>query len=427
MLRNATRTLMTSLAVAGIVAASGIAGAGGARAAGSDSVRGSQQWIMSMTNAEQAWQESQGAGVTVGVLDSGVVAGTSDLSGNVESGPDLSGLKTPPSNPSWGVHGTWMASIIAGHGHDGGQDGIMGIAPRAKILGIRVLPEKNDPEFSAYQKESGQRIQQSLASGIRDAVADGAKVVSMSLGYTAPSAAVRSAVQYALSRGTVLVASSGNSGENDMGAAATTGSGSLAPVSFPAEYPGVLSVAALKSDGSVASFSSNNLSVQVAAPGFNVPAQGRDGQYWLVSGTSPACAVVAGVAALIKSRYPSLAPARVLRAITSTARSTSPGSYNPQTGFGLIDAAAALRAAAWFAGQPAVSAATVHGHFGTGAASPPEPVAPRGPGPLVWFAVLAVACAAAAAAAAPRALRYHRARSEARPSARPVSYLHQGH
>ena len=61
-----------------------------------------------------------------------------------------------------------------------------------------------------------------------------------------------------------------------------------------------------------ANFSSDNLSVQVAAPGVQVPAQGRDGQYWLVSGTSPACALTSGVAALIKSAYPRLSPALVV-------------------------------------------------------------------------------------------------------------------
>src|SRR5207244_1103886 len=74
-----------------------------------------------------------------------------------------------------------------------------------------------------------------------------------------------------------------------------------APASFPADSPGVISVSAVNVSGNVAPFSSDNLSVKVAAPGVSVPAQGRDGQYWLVSGTSPACALVAGVAALIKS------------------------------------------------------------------------------------------------------------------------------
>ncbi len=111
----------------------------------------------------------------------------------------------------------------------------------------------------------------------------------MSLGYGAPSRPVRAALQDAYAHDVVVVASSGNSG----GAAEATGRGS-APYSFPADYPGVLGVGAVGPAGQPASFSSENLSVQVAAPGVNVPAEGRDSQYWLVSGTSPACALTAG-------------------------------------------------------------------------------------------------------------------------------------
>jgi type VII secretion-associated serine protease mycosin len=393
--------VLTALA---IILATGLAGAEGARAATSDSIRGSQQWVLDMMDADQAWQQSEGAGVTVAVLDSGVSPGVSDLAGSVITGPDLTGLHTPPSNPDWGVHGTWMASIIAGHGHAGGSDGIIGIAPEAKILSVRVIPEKDDPGYRTYDTEPEQRIQNSLATGIRDAVSDGAKVISMSLGYPAPTSTVRSALQYALSRGVVLVASSGNSGQDDV-----RRDDGFAPVSFPAEYPGVLGVAALKPDGSVAGFSSNNLSVQVAAPGDNVPAQGRNDQYWLVSGTSPACALVAGVAALIKSRYPALAPDLVLRAITSTARNSPPGSYNTRTGFGAVDAAAALRAAGRLAGErPARSEVAASAHFGTGSRAAAEPVAPRGVSALVWFSVLAFVSLAVACVAGARVLQRRR-------------------
>jgi type VII secretion-associated serine protease mycosin len=396
-------SLAVFLAAAG-VAGGGVAGAGSARAAASDSIRSSQQWVLTMTDAYAAWQQTEGAGVTVAVLDSGVSPGISDLAGSVITGPDLTGLHTSPSSAHWGVHGTWMASIIAGHGHNGGQDGIIGLAPKAKILSIRVIPEKDDPGYRTYDTEPEKRIQQSLATGIRDAVRDGAKVLSMSLGYTAPSAVVRSALQYALSQGVVTVASSGNSGQDDV-----RSDDGLAPVSFPAEYPGVLSVAALMPDGSVAGFSSNNLSVQVAAPGDNVPAQGRDGQYWLVSGTSPACAVVAGVAALVKSRYPKLAPDLVLRAITRSARNTPSGSYNTRTGYGAVDAAAALREAGRLAGErPAGSAAAASSHFGAGSAAAPEPVQPRGVSALVWFSVLALVSLAVACVAGARVMQRRR-------------------
>ena len=224
----------------------------------------------------------------------------------------------------------------------------------------------------------------------------------MSLGYGAASRPVRVALQNALDQGVVVVASSGNSG--DTASALSTGQ---APYSFPADYPGVLGVGAVTQTGSAASFSSNNLSVEIAAPGVKVPAQGRDGQYWLVSGTSPACALTAGVAALIKSRFPHLSPALVDQAITSTAQNQPPQGYDDRVGFGTVDAAAAITAAATLTRDVTtgrgVKAAT---NFGGGAAAvPPVPVAPRGTGRLIVYAVLVLACLAIAAVAAVRLTR----------------------
>ncbi|HET6188547.1 MAG TPA: S8 family serine peptidase [Trebonia sp.] len=350
-----------------------------------DSISESQQWVLGMLDVPNAWLVTKGAGVTVAVLDSGVLPTISDLLGKVTDGPDLTGLKTPMSSKHWGEHGTWMASIIAGHLLDDGA-GITGVAPEAKILSIRVIPDKYDPRYREYEAEPEREIQNSLATGIRDAVRDGAEVISMSIGYSAPSAAVRAAVQYAYSHGVVLVASSGNSGHDD------EGRDHSAPVSFPADYPGVISVGAVNSADRPAGFSSNNLSVQVAAPGVKVPAQGRDGLYWTVDGTSPACALVAGVVALIKSRYKHLAPALVLHALTSTARNGTSGTYNTGTGFGTVDAARALSAAGKLA-KPHASRSPVasSARFGGGpAAVRPAPVSPRGVGSLVLFTMLAI-------------------------------------
>ena len=162
----------------------------------------------------------------------------------------------------------------------------------------------------------------------------------MSIGYGSPSAACRSALQYAYGHGVAVVASSGNSG--DTSSASRDG---YAPLKFPADYPGVIGVAAVSTSGTVAGFSSDNLSVEVAAPGVSISAQGRDGQYWLVTGTSPACALVAGIAALIKARYPGLAPDLLAQALSSTTQFRPARGYDPQVGFGTVDAAAALTAA----------------------------------------------------------------------------------
>jgi subtilisin family serine protease len=361
--------------------------------AGADVVRDQELWVLDMVHAPQAWNVTRGQGVTVAVIDSGVFPSVSDLAGSVVSGPDLSGVRTRMSNPAWGVHGTWMASLIAGHGHAGGSSGIIGVAPASKVLSIRVVTDRADPHFRRYQHESNAEVQRALAGAITDATTRGAQVISMSLGYGTASRQVRLALQDALSHGVVVVASSGNSG-----ASPVARHNGQAPYSFPADYPGVLGVGAVGPGGREASFSSDNLSVEIAAPGVKVPAQGRDGQYWLVSGTSPACAIVSGVAALIKARYPHLPPVLVDQAITGTAQNAPPGGYDDRVGFGTVDAAAALAAAGRLsrdstAGHSVPAAA----HFGGGpAAVSPVPVPVRSRTALAVYALLAVCCLAVA-------------------------------
>ncbi len=372
-----------------------------------DAVRDSEMWVLDALNVQPAWAVTRGQGVTVAVIDSGVNGAVSDLTGAVIQGPDLTGVHTSPSNPNWGVHGTWMASLIAGHGHDGGGSGIIGVAPKSRVLSIRVITDKGDPNFEAYEHESVNQSQDELASAIRYAVTDHAAVISMSLGYSLQSRQVRSALQDAYGHNVVVVASAGNSAGE-----APRGPGGQAPYSFPADYPGVLAVGALTQSGQPAGFSSNNLSVQVAAPGSAVPAQGRDGRYWIVTGTSPACALTAGVVALIKSKYPDLSDPQVIRAITSstTPSSRPAGGYDDQVGFGEVNAGAALVAAGRIAAAaPASGGPRPASHFGGGVgAIPAPPVRPRGDTDLVLYCLLGAVSLALTAVAVSRlfTLRY---------------------
>jgi hypothetical protein len=387
--RLATRAVAT-LAVVTAAASAALLTASPAHA---DIVRQKQQWVLDAMDVPAAWPLSQGRGVTVAVIDSGVDPTISDLAGSVITGPDLTGVNTPFSDPNWGIHGTWMASLIAGHGHGpGGQDGIMGVAPQARILSIRVITDRSDPAYQAYQNEPPNRGQHELATAIRYAVRHHATVISMSLGYNEPSLIVRSALQYAMTHNVVVVASSGNSGNSQ-----TSRGQGHAPYSFPADYPGVIGVAAIGRSGQPAYFSSDNLSVEVAAPGIAVPAAGRGNQYWTVSGTSPACALTAGVAALIKSRYPSLTAPQVRRAIIWSAANRPPGGYDDEIGFGTVDAYGALRFAARLVGQAQrirlaqKTRALDTGFFGGGRSDVPSvPISPRSRGPLYLFSLLAL-------------------------------------
>ncbi len=407
------RARVLTLSLLAVLVAWCAAAAAPARA---DTVRDAQLWVLNAVSAPAAWPLTEGQGTTVAVIDSGVNPHVSDLAGSVRTGPDLTGVHTPMSNPDWGVHGTWMASLIAGHGHAGGGSGIMGVAPRSRVLSIRVVTDRKDPGYATYQHESDSRVQNALAQAIGYAVRHKVSVISMSLGYGEPSAVVRAALQDALDHGVVVVASSGNSGAS-VGARAA----GQAPYSFPADYPGVLGVAAVSRSGAPAGFSSDNLSVQVAAPGVNVPAQGRDGQYWLVSGTSPACALTAGVAALIKARYPGLAPALVIRAITASARHRPAGGYDDKVGFGTVDAAAALAAAGRLASRLRPVAGLPAGTYfgGGGAAVPAVPVRPRGATGLITGCLAGLGCLALAGMTGGGLATLRRARARGQHAAAP--------
>jgi type VII secretion-associated serine protease mycosin len=418
----------TALALAAAVPVGlGAAALAPAVSARADIVRNTQTWVLDDLHVEPAWNVTRGQGVVVAVIDSGVEANVDDLTGSVITGPNLSGVDTSPTNPGWGVHGTWMASLIAGHGHgfDDGS-GIIGTAPAAKVLSIRVITDSTDPNHRKYEHEPAAKGQRELAAAIRYAVSHNARVISMSLGYGEPSSPVRAALQDAYEHNVVVVASAGNSGD----AAGADGTGS-APYSYPADYPGVLSVGAVNSSNQVASFSSENQSVQVAAPGYKVPAAGRDGNYWYVSGTSPACALTAGVVALIKAKYPRLTDPQVISAITSsTDRSTRPpGGYDQQIGFGVVDAAAALTAAGKVArAAPPPSGLASAAHFGGGASAiAGPPVTPRRPAALILFCLLGAFCLAVVALATSRLLGQRESVTADSPPGGPGRASHASH
>jgi type VII secretion-associated serine protease mycosin len=297
-------------------------------------VRPDEMQALDQIEVPAAWQAARGKGVTVAVLDTGVDSTAPDLAGDVSTGPDYTAGADPPGYQPPLEHGTYIASLIAGHGSGPGDTlGVMGVAPDAKILAVRVILDDGEPGLQAYNQD--RRFAGAISDGIYYAVRHGATIINMSLGSAGPTGTLRTAIGYAVSRGVVVVASAGNDG---------TSSG-FAPYIYPASFTGVIAVAAVTSSGARAFFSEQNSSVLLSAPGVGVIGAGPGGEYLDAEGTSPSAALVSGVAALIRSRYPALSPALVAQAlITSTAHRPS-GGYSTGTGFGEVDAAAALRAA----------------------------------------------------------------------------------
>jgi membrane-anchored mycosin MYCP len=259
-------------------------------------------WAQQALDFSSAWNLSEGQGVTVAVVDSGVDYNP-QLAGRV-SAIDL----TKTGDEDCVGHGTAVAGIIAASDLQARGVLFTGVAPLARIMSVKVT--NNDKKFSSAL----------LADGIYDAAFRGAQVINVSA-TASSSPALRAAVDYALSRNAVIVAAGGNDT-----------SGGKGPF-YPASYPGVLSVGAVEHDGALAPFSSLLSHVAVTAPGWNITSTDLDGYQDQMAGTSFSAAYVSGVAALVRARFPNMSAALVIRRIVDTAD----GSAGLGTGNGLVN------------------------------------------------------------------------------------------
>ncbi|MFE2878882.1 type VII secretion-associated serine protease mycosin [Streptomyces roseus] len=377
----------------------------GAGPAAADTIR-DRQWGLTALRAEEAWGTTRGAGVTVAVLDTGVDATHPDLEGQVLEGADLIGMGAGHGDRAWARHGTAMAGIIAGHGHGGNRrQGVLGIAPQAKILPVRVILEEGDPGRAKARESKGG----ALAEGIRWAADHGADVINLSLGDDSDSAhheaAEDEAVQYALAKGVAVVASAGNGGrEGDH-------------TSYPAAYPGVIAVTAVDRGGRKAPFSTSNWYATVSAPGVDVVIADPDRSYYEGWGTSAASAYVSGAVALVKAAHPDLSPAQIKRLLEETASDAPPGGRDDSRGHGLVDPVAALQAADALRAEPPVPVPVAAGQPYFGPGPEPERAADRGARlgiPVAAATGLALLALAAVLARRPRGARREGDRSRDR-------------
>lgn len=286
----------------------------------------SAQWGLSSLGAPGVWDGSQGAGVVVAVVDTGVQGSHPDLGGRVLSGArfvDASGGSTGDGRLDDNGHGTHVAGIVAA---DRDGDLATGIAPQSQVLPVKVL----DSTGSGWTSD--------VAVGIIWAADHGADVINMSLGGP-DSGVMRSAADYAVSREVAVFAAAGNDGRDE--------------VSYPAGYPGVVGVGAVDRTHQVAYFSNRGSHVDLAAPGVQIWSSYPTSTVAQLSGTSMATPYAAGGAALVlaaqRSGNPGAHGADVIASLRSTAVDLGSPGWDSGYGYGLVNPAGAMG----LAGTPA--------------------------------------------------------------------------
>jgi len=276
------------------------------------------QWGLSKIGAPAAWDVTQGSDeIVVAVVDSGVDASHPDLRGQLLPGYDFVNNDWDPADDNG--HGTRMAGIIAAQASNG--IGIVGVAPHSKVIPVKVLGADATGPYSA------------IANGITYAADRGARVINLSLAGSSSSVTLQSAVDYAAARWVVVVAAAGNSGTGD-------------PM-YPAAYTNAVAVSATDSGDAVATFSNYGAWLRLAAPGVGVlttnwNASGGDPLYAASNGTSPAAAMTSGAFALLFSARPELPTSNAIAQLTQTARDIGSTGWDPFSGWGRVDVAAAL-------------------------------------------------------------------------------------
>lgn len=264
------------------------------------------------------WQVSDGAGVTVAVIDTGVDASISDLADVVLPGTNL--IEGGTDTSDYDGHGTAMASLIASSGRD---SGVTGVAPGATILPIVV-----DDGAQGSQDLNAQE-----AEAIRSAVDHGAQVINISTGTANPEPCtdnVAAAIRYALSKDATVVASSGNQADG--------------PTESPGACPGVLTVGATTPELTPWEESHRSQFVDVAAPGTAIPALSPGGQVSTADGTSNSTALVSGVVALVRAEFPDATAYEVVARILATVQDVGESGRDDATGYGMVRPYEALTA-----------------------------------------------------------------------------------
>jgi serine protease len=296
---------------------------------------GERDALSKLLNLGQVWNVTQGEGITVAVIDSGVDAQHEALRGQVLPGYDF--LNNSADTSDLSGHGTAVAALIAGNGT------FKGFAPKARILPLRVLGESN---FGSNQNVAKAVL---YAVNLLPELPNPypAQVINLSLGRYADSPVLREAVRRAREAGAIIVAGAGNNGQEGL--------------AYPAAFPEVISVGAahvINDTWNRQAYSSygKELDLIVPAGGLTNTNQGRyaatsvvsaeagseDGLA-LFSGTSVAAPQVSGLAALLLALEPDAR--KVESILLGSSSDVNTRGWDSETGYGLINPVASVRAA----------------------------------------------------------------------------------
>ncbi|MFG3345745.1 S8 family serine peptidase [Streptomyces sp. NPDC048018] len=323
-------------------------------------------WPQAQLRPEAVWPLTEGAGVTVAVVGSGVDDAAGLLGDRLKRTPRR--FDAGPAADCAG-HGTFTAGLIAAARTPG--TGFAGIAPRARILDVPVTDRR------------GNTTPGLLAEGIRAAVGGGARVIAVVAVTGSDSPALRSAVRYAVAEGAVVFAPAAPDGAKD--------------VAYPAAHPEVVSVAATGPGGRTSGQVPAGR-VDLTAPGEALTGPGPGGRgSFTASGPSCATALVAGTAALVLGSRPELSARALVHRLRST--TSGPGEPFPDRvrGYGSVDPIAAVTAVL---PEERSGAAAPGGRVAAPGVAMPAAPGPSAAGAAWWVAAGSLAVAAGVAGAA---------------------------
>ncbi|MFE3642233.1 S8 family serine peptidase [Streptomyces sp. NPDC059169] len=316
----------------------------------------SKQWYLDAMHADEIWKKTTGKGIKVAVIDTGVNASTPSLKGQVLPGLDAADVKGDETDDYTG-HGTTIAELIAGTGKGGG---LKGLAPSVKIIPYRIS------NTDLQNREAVNGFDQRDA--IRAAADSDAQIINMSFGTIYRNPQIREAVEYAERKGKLFFAAVGNNAKKGN------------EPSYPAAYRQVVGIAASSPEGRVSDYSQHGDSVELAAPGDDIP-------YWCDSsfkrycdgngGTSAATAIASASAALIWSIHPDWTANQVLRVMFESAGRGEDGNKTTLSeyyGHGIVRPNAHINRGLGKPGDPDVSPLT--GERTDGSPAPSTPTAP---------------------------------------------------